>query len=71
MPTVQLLTTVWVCNFCGRGDSRTGTDLVAVQHFIDTLGWRLLDGDTVVCDRCRLLPDVTHTLLQQAKAQTL
>lgn len=71
MPTTEVTVTVWVCNFCGRGQTKTGSSLEGAQHFVDVLGWLLLGPDTVACDRCKNLPDVTHARLQLAHVHPL
>lgn len=75
MPILEATVTVttWVCDICGQGTAQhtagTGAPLAA-EHFIDRLGFRLI-GDLVVCQLCRLLPDVTNLKLARAKAGAL
>lgn len=71
MPTTQLTVTVWVCNFCGRGETKTGSSVEGAQHFVDVLRWVLLGPDTVACDRCKVLPDVTYQKLASERAHPL
>lgn len=80
MPTVDVTiapsatttrVTVWICRLCGADAElidNTGSALASIEHFVDRLGWRLIASQDVVCDRCKVLPDVAHLLLADAKA---
>ncbi len=82
MPTVDITldpsqqptrVVVWVCRLCGADAQlidNTGSALASIEHFIDQLGWCLIRSQDVVCKRCKVLPDVAHLLLADAKART-
>jgi hypothetical protein len=65
---------VWSCRICGKHASfvspATDQQAAAAEAFVATAGWRFIRSDDVVCDRCKLLPEVAHLILAQEKART-
>lgn len=71
MPVTEVTITVWICNLCGKSASSKGPALLAAQEFIDVLRWLQLDDTTVVCDRCKRVPDVVNAQLAHQRAGVL
>jgi hypothetical protein len=71
MPTTEITITVWICNLCGKSASLKSPSVQATQEFIDVLRWLQLDHTTVVCPRCRDLPEVVNAQLSRQKAAVL
>jgi hypothetical protein len=64
---------VWFCTVCGRDavlKDTGGSAIAAIEYFIDALGWRQLPAGEVVCDRCKLQPEIAHILLATGGART-
>lgn len=65
---------VWTCCICHRATtlvcSPPATGSTAPEMF-ESHGWRALPGnEEVVCDRCKVLPDIANILLAIAKVKT-
>ena len=71
MPITEVTITVWICNLCGRSASHKGPAVLAAQEFIDVQRWLQLDVDTVVCDRCKAVPEVVNAQLRHERAGAL
>lgn len=65
---------VWTCCICHHATtlvcSPPATGSTAAATF-ESHGWRALPGkEEVVCDRCKVLPDIANVLLAIAKVKT-
>lgn len=63
----------WVCRLCGRDASlvdNTGSALASIEYFLEQMGWRHLPDGDVVCDRCKVLPEIAHIILAHEKVHT-
>jgi hypothetical protein len=67
-----VVVTTWICDICGHGATHTsGTNApLTAEHFVDKAGYRQI-GPLVVCELCRILPDVAVQERALEKAASL
>ena len=71
--TVAMIVEVHACRLCLRLAELVGPagdPIAGVEYFLDGLGWRMLPDGDLVCDRCKVLPEIAMLLLAAGKART-
>lgn len=70
---IEVTVTVWLCNVCGTDalSPIAVPSMFAVEYFTSVRGWVILrDETTVICDRCKILPDPAAMIAADLAAHT-